>query len=561
MTSFPSYASNFEDVLLNRCFRGVERGVYIDVGAHHPTFSSVTKAFYDLGWSGINVEPGDEIELLKKARPRDVNLHCAVADFEGEADFFLHSGCTATSSLSPDISASVAARAGVISPRKVVVTTLKAICEQHAKGRHIHFLKIDAEGAESSVVQSGDWTHYRPEVVVIESTEPFTTIRRTEKWQSLLVAKDYQFAYFDGINDFWVRSESKELLERFKVPVNVLDDFVVQTPELIRLREKAAGRRIKVVYFTAVNLEKADNGGAIVCREHIREFAEIENVDLTVVTLDRGSRKEFKPPPGIRHTSIRPVGRPRPRLNPWSIWPSQRWPFMWELDWDQRRSTDRAMAELVDDIDPDVFVTDYLLSAIWAPSVYRRSRLKRITISLNREADFFRLLRHTTLDDPKVSNSRIAEWRLRRFEKRIHESSAAVVTLSQTDQPKGLRSKTRTAVISPMLAPSDERWRYRGTQRVFFVGNIAHFPNHQAIAWLCNELAPEMAKVHPEARVTIIGASSDDVPTAWRRPEIDFRGLATKSEVTDCFTTSDLFIVPIENTLTSSNQWVSSSLP
>ena len=55
--SFVSYAQNFEDVLLHRVFGGQETGFYVDVGAYHPVDGSVTKAFYDLGWSGINLEP------------------------------------------------------------------------------------------------------------------------------------------------------------------------------------------------------------------------------------------------------------------------------------------------------------------------------------------------------------------------------------------------------------------------------------------------------------------------------------------------------------------------
>ena len=55
--TFISYAQNFEDVLLNRVFRDRLDGSYIDIGALHPTIDSVTKAFYDRGWSGINIEP------------------------------------------------------------------------------------------------------------------------------------------------------------------------------------------------------------------------------------------------------------------------------------------------------------------------------------------------------------------------------------------------------------------------------------------------------------------------------------------------------------------------
>lgn len=54
-----SYAQNFEDVMLWRALGHIENGFYVDIGAQHPTIDSVSKAFYERGWSGINVEPVD----------------------------------------------------------------------------------------------------------------------------------------------------------------------------------------------------------------------------------------------------------------------------------------------------------------------------------------------------------------------------------------------------------------------------------------------------------------------------------------------------------------------
>ena len=79
--TFVSYARNFEDVLLWRALRGVKNGFYVDVGAAHPDTNSVTRAFYDRGWSGINVEPTVELSLrLKAARPRDINVQIALGE-------------------------------------------------------------------------------------------------------------------------------------------------------------------------------------------------------------------------------------------------------------------------------------------------------------------------------------------------------------------------------------------------------------------------------------------------------------------------------------------------
>jgi len=60
-----SYSPNLEDVLLRRCFPKVTDGFYVDIGAHQPANGSVTRWFYDQGWSGINAEPGDGIVALR----------------------------------------------------------------------------------------------------------------------------------------------------------------------------------------------------------------------------------------------------------------------------------------------------------------------------------------------------------------------------------------------------------------------------------------------------------------------------------------------------------------
>ena len=41
-----TYAQNFEDVILERLFKEVDKGFYVDVGAWDPTIHSVTRHFY-----------------------------------------------------------------------------------------------------------------------------------------------------------------------------------------------------------------------------------------------------------------------------------------------------------------------------------------------------------------------------------------------------------------------------------------------------------------------------------------------------------------------------------
>ena len=220
-----SYAQNYEDVLLNRLFPDRPGGFYIDVGACHPVFHSVTKLFYERGWQGINIEPIPSMfELLAEARPRDVNLHMGLSILEGNLPFYEVPSAVGFSTFSQAYAESVRRVWGYeFEKRSIPVTTLADVCEQYAR-QTIDFLKIDVESHEREVLEGGDWVRYRPRVVLIEATRP-------DDWEHILSSSDYLFALFDGLNRFYVRAEDSELLPLLKVPVNLFDHF-----ETVRVR-------------------------------------------------------------------------------------------------------------------------------------------------------------------------------------------------------------------------------------------------------------------------------------------------------------------------------------
>ena len=223
MTRFISYAQNFEDVMLLRALKDVSNGFYIDVGAHHPVIDSVSKAFHDIGWHGIHVEPTPEhANLLRSQRPDDVVIQAAVSDTRDTIAFFEMYGL---STGNPAIAEMHRAR-GIESARIVVpCLTLDDVITQ-AGEREIHWLKIDVEGMEHQVIRGWHSSHL-PWIVVVESTVPNSTEENWEQWEPLLVAKGYQFAYFDGLNRFYVSPEHLSLLAAFRASPNVFDDFTL----------------------------------------------------------------------------------------------------------------------------------------------------------------------------------------------------------------------------------------------------------------------------------------------------------------------------------------------
>lgn len=227
--AFVSYAQNYEDVMLWRALGHLQAGFYIDLGAFHPDNDSVTRAFYDRGWNGINVEPAPAAwEAMVAARPRDVNLNVAVGRAPGRTIF--HVAQEGASGLSTMDARSAARFDGLRVTAELVemeVETLAAICARHKPSGDIHFLKIDVEGTERAVLEGADFVRWRPWIVLLEATAPMSTEEVHGEWEHLLTAAGYRFTWFDGLNRFYLAAERFEALAvHFRTPANVFDDFV-----------------------------------------------------------------------------------------------------------------------------------------------------------------------------------------------------------------------------------------------------------------------------------------------------------------------------------------------
>ena len=233
--SFVSYSQNFEDVMLYRALKSVSKGFYIDVGANDPIVDSVTKAFYDRGWRGVNIDPSlKAFASLSAMRPRDTNLNLAVGDADGELIFYDVS-VSGWSTLDANIAKKHRDDGVAVSERVVSVKKLLDICEEYAKGE-IHFLKVDVEGAEELVFSGMEFSKFRPWIVVVEATLPNSSTLNYASWEPKILDGGYEFVYFDGLNRFYTAKERHELKDSFLIPPNVFDDYVLY--EVYALREQ-----------------------------------------------------------------------------------------------------------------------------------------------------------------------------------------------------------------------------------------------------------------------------------------------------------------------------------
>lgn len=278
-----SYAQNFEDVMLWRCFKDIKKGFYIDIGANDPVKDSVSLLFYQNGWRGIHVEPTTQYsEQLKKARPEEVVKQIALGSYDDEITFyeFPESGLS-TSCI--DIAKKNEEQGHHFIETKVKQQRFDDAFSDIDENQDIHWLKIDVEGAEQQVLEGWSTLPIKPWVLVIESTLPLSQKENYDAWEARVLDKGYEFVYFDGLNRFYLSKDHPELKSHFNFPPNVFDDFIQNQGSLVQqkyLDEQNKTRKLESDVQDKneqlINLENKINSLDKTLSEKIAEYNQLQ---------------------------------------------------------------------------------------------------------------------------------------------------------------------------------------------------------------------------------------------------------------------------------------------
>jgi FkbM family methyltransferase len=239
--AYLSFTRNREDVLIVRALGHIQNGFYVDVGAFQPVVDSNTYALYLRGWQGVAVEPQRQLHpMWAETRPRDTVVGSAIGAISGETRFFEFAGWdqnATTDSRVADMHESAGAMVNSAVVPQVALTDLLA---EHRPVGDIHLLSVDVEGAEKAVLEGLDLSRFRPWLMILESTVPNRFEENFAEWESLVLGRGYQFAYYDAVNRFYVADEHADLLRHFSYPPCVWDDFVDHRLHLAQQAELAA---------------------------------------------------------------------------------------------------------------------------------------------------------------------------------------------------------------------------------------------------------------------------------------------------------------------------------
>lgn len=215
-----SYSQNREDLILAGFFDLSKKGFYVDVGANDPDRDTVTRIFYENGWSGINIEPIEShYQQLLRRRRRDINLNVGISEKEQVLNLREYEG-SGLSTFSKKMQEQYQAAPNIFTEKyrdySVKTKTLAQVFKEQ-KVKEISFLKVDVEGFEYDVLSSNDWQIYRPMVLCIEANH-------IEKdWRPILSSNNYELVFSDGLNEYYQDKTCKEKLKQFSYISAIID--------------------------------------------------------------------------------------------------------------------------------------------------------------------------------------------------------------------------------------------------------------------------------------------------------------------------------------------------
>lgn len=193
------YGEFGEDVFINRIFKDIKIGRYVDVGCYHPFKGSLTAQLYKKGWNGINIDLSkSSIDLFNIVRKKDINLNLAISDFDGETNYYENSPINQQNSLIKDND----------NQKKIKIQCKRLssiLLENHYN--NFEYLNIDVEGSEQNVINGIDLSKYRPILITIENNNLHLKDYIESEIYNILIKNNYTFINKTGVTNFFLKNE------------------------------------------------------------------------------------------------------------------------------------------------------------------------------------------------------------------------------------------------------------------------------------------------------------------------------------------------------------------
>ena len=208
-----SFSQSGEDRIVKFLFDvlKISKPIYLDIGAHHPCKLSNTYLFYLLGGHGVLIDPNPKWEgVIRRKRPQDIFLNVGLGgECRRSVPFYIMSSDTLCTFSGEEAERMVEeCNERIIETRKIDILTPDMVLSKYFPDG-LNYVSLDVEGLEMEILESFDFSLYRPEVFCIETLtySKTGTGKKVPQVSSFLESKGY-FLYADTyINSIFVAKE------------------------------------------------------------------------------------------------------------------------------------------------------------------------------------------------------------------------------------------------------------------------------------------------------------------------------------------------------------------
>ena len=163
-----SYSISSVDLIINRIFSKIRKGVYIDLGCNHPIKYNNTYLLHERGWTGINIDSDlTSIKIFNQFRKKDLNIQALVSSTEKKIKYFFYHNRSALNTVDKDL-----VKLRKTKPKKIIITktsTLNEIIEKSPfQKKKINLLSIDIENHEYEALKKFNFNKYKIDLIVTE---------------------------------------------------------------------------------------------------------------------------------------------------------------------------------------------------------------------------------------------------------------------------------------------------------------------------------------------------------------------------------------------------------
>lgn len=171
-----SFAQQGEDLVMKNMLdmAGLVKPTYLDIGAHHPIRDNNTFLFYTQGARGVLVEPNPKYAaLLREVRPGDKVLEAGIGIAgRAEADYYVIDGDGQLNTFSKEQADKLITLGRKIEKTiKRELLDINQVIDESFAHAAPDLLSIDVEGLDLAILQTLDFTRFKPHVICVETSE------------------------------------------------------------------------------------------------------------------------------------------------------------------------------------------------------------------------------------------------------------------------------------------------------------------------------------------------------------------------------------------------------